>query len=380
MTVIDMRNEAPGTDLRETAERLAAEFSERAARHDAEGSFVRENFERLANEGALGLMVPAELGGGGHSHAAVADFLRILAHGCPSTALSLSMHQHLVAATRWRWSHGKGGDPLLSRVARERVSLLSTGASDWLDSNGELTPAEGGFRLTARKPFCSGAPFAGILVTSARLTEPDGSTTVLHFGVPASSEGVSILDDWDTLGMRGTGSNTIAFDDVFVPEAAISLRRPAGIFHPFWGVVLTVAMPLIMAVYLGVAEAARNHAIDKLRRRNGGELEWLLAGELESSLTTCRLAVEEMIRLANDGDFEPTNEAVSTTLICKTTAAETAIATVRKAVEVVGGIAFYRRDLLERLQRDVQAAQFHPLQDKPQKRFTGRVALGLDPV
>lgn len=56
--------------------------------------------------------------------------------------------------------------------------------------------------------------------------------------------------------MRATGSQSIILDDVFVPDGAIALRRPRGRFHQAWNVILTVAMPLIMSVYAGVAEAA----------------------------------------------------------------------------------------------------------------------------
>jgi alkylation response protein AidB-like acyl-CoA dehydrogenase len=53
---------------------------------------------------------------------------------------------------------------------------------------------------------------------------------------------------------------------------------------------------------------------------------------------------------------------------------------VAKAVEIAGGAAYFRRHPLERLWRDVQAAQFHPLPEKKQLLFTGRVAMGLSPI
>ncbi|HEU4806290.1 MAG TPA: hypothetical protein VFS91_10905, partial [Nitrobacter sp.] len=64
----------------------------------------------------------------------------------------------------------------------------------------------------------------------------------------------------------------------------------------------------------------------------------------------------------------------------KTIAAEAALATVEKALEAAGGAGFYRSAGLERLLRDAHGAQFHPLPAKRQQRFTGRIALGLDPI
>jgi alkylation response protein AidB-like acyl-CoA dehydrogenase len=92
------------------------------------------------------------------------------------------------------------------------------------------------------------------------------------------------------------------------------------------------------------------------------------------------MALREMFEITNDYDVEPTVQHASRMLVRKTISANAAIATVTKAVELVGGGAFFRRQGLERLLRDVQGAQFHPLPEKKQLDFTGRVTLGLSPV
>jgi len=77
--------------------------------------------------------VPVELGGGGASLPELGAMLRTLAHGCPSTALALSMHTHQVAANVWRWRHQQAPmEPLLRRIAAEQLVLVSSGGSDWL--------------------------------------------------------------------------------------------------------------------------------------------------------------------------------------------------------------------------------------------------------
>ena len=72
--------------------------------------------------------VPAELGGGGATHRELCAMLRELARHCGSTALALSMHTHLLAATVWRWRQGQPVEPLLERIAAEQLVLVSTGA------------------------------------------------------------------------------------------------------------------------------------------------------------------------------------------------------------------------------------------------------------
>src|SRR5437764_9512418 len=151
-----------GTDWVALAQQLGTEFAPRAAAHDSDDSFVAENFDILKQHSIFAAGVPQELGGGGASHAELGAFLRELAHHCGSTALALSMHTHLVAATVWRWRQGQPVEPLLKRIAAEETVLISSGGSDWLDSSGKAEKVDGGFRVTARKVFSSGCPMGDL--------------------------------------------------------------------------------------------------------------------------------------------------------------------------------------------------------------------------
>jgi acyl-CoA dehydrogenase len=187
---------------------------------------------------------------------------------------------------------------------------------------------------------------------------------------------VKILDTWHTLGMRGTGSHDITLDDVFVPEAAVAGRRPQGKWHHLFHVIVMVALPLIYAVYVGVAEAARDLAVRQAMKKRGDANIPYLVGEMENELTTADMALEAMIATA--ATAQPGPETTKRVTIARTLCGRAAIGTVDKAMEVTGGGAFYRSIGLERLFRDVQGARYHPLQDKAQLRYAGRLALGLD--
>jgi alkylation response protein AidB-like acyl-CoA dehydrogenase len=371
------------TDWVALAREIGPGFAARAADVDETDTFVAENYAELNARRFFSAGVPAQLGGGGASHRELCAMLRELAHHCGSTALALSMHTHLLGATVWRWRQDQPVEPLLRRIAEEQIVLVSTGASDWLESSGTADRVEGGYRVTGRKIFGSGSPAGTLLVTSAVYDDPADGPTVLHFPVPIAAEGVTVLNNWRTLGMRATGSNDVLLENVFVPEGVVSLRRPRGQWHTFFNVVVTVALPLILSVYVGVAEAASDLAGDIARKksRNGLDpnLPYLL-GEMNNALVTAQLAVQGMVDLCDDYTFAPTVETANAVLIRKTVAANACIQTVEKAFEVVGGGAFFRSVGLERLLRDVHGAQFHPLQEKRQHLFTGRVALGLDPV
>jgi alkylation response protein AidB-like acyl-CoA dehydrogenase len=90
---------------------------------------------------------------------------------------------------------------------------------------------------------------------------------VLHFGVPMRAPGVTILDTWHTMAMRASGSNDLMLDGVLVPESAISARRPKGAWTQIWNVVVATAGPLVSSAYLGVAEAARELALQKVAHK-----------------------------------------------------------------------------------------------------------------
>jgi alkylation response protein AidB-like acyl-CoA dehydrogenase len=367
-------------DLRALARTIGPSFLDGANERDAADVFVAEHYEILKKHKVFSALVPTDLGGGGATYSAMCGFLRELAGYCPSTALALSMHQHLVAAAVYHHRHGRPGQKLLEQVAGSDVVLVATGANDWMESNGHAMRVDGGFLVSARKPFASGSPAGGLLLTSVPFEDLREGWQVLHFPVPFSASGVSLADDWHPLGMRATGSRSVVLDKVFVPDDAVAVRRPRGEFHPMWNVILTMAAPLIMSVYTGVAEAAAAIGTGLARNRRDDPTVPFLLGELANHLTTAQLATDDMVRIADDYGVDTNVDVTSMILIRKTIAAEQVLMVAEKALEAAGGAGFYRKARLERLLRDAHAAQFHPLSAKRQHRFTGRITLGLDPT
>jgi acyl-CoA dehydrogenase len=367
----------PKIDWLARADQIAGEIASQAALHDAEESFVFDAYERLKAEGFFSALVPTELGGGGAEFSEICQVIRKLGAACGSTALAFSMHTHLVAVAAWRWRVQKAPtEGLLKRVAAENLVLVSSGGSDWLKSAGMASKTEGGFKITARKIFSSGCLAGDLLVTSAVYDDPEAGPTVLHFAVPMKAPGVTILDTWHVMGMRGTGSHDVELKEVFVPDAAISGRRPQGKWHPLFHIISMIAFAAIYSAYVGVAEGARARALEIARKKpDDGYLPYLV-GEMENAFHTAELALDDMIRLAETGTPGP--EATGRAMTNRTLAGQAAIATVERAMEAAGGASFYRSGGLERAFRDVQGARFHPLQEMPQLRFAGRLALGLD--
>jgi alkylation response protein AidB-like acyl-CoA dehydrogenase len=369
---------AETTSWLETAREMGRDFAARAAAHDADDAFVAENYAALKAKGFFSLGVPSELGGGGASHAELCAVIRELGRHCSSTALAASMHTHLVATLAYIWRSGnKAPEPMLRRVASEGLVLVSTGGSDWLPGSGKLEKVEGGYRITGRKIFGSGVPAGDVLLTTGVYDDPKDGPTVIHFPVSLKAEGVKVLDTWRVLGMRATGSQDIQLDSVFVPDAAMGgVRRPAGRWHPFMHTVCLVALPVFYSAYLGVVDAARQAAIDMARRKKEDRHVSEILGEMENLVVTAQIAHASMVEMVTTA--KPGPETTAATVCRRTIFVNAALRAVEKAMEAAGGAAFYRSAPLERLFRDIQGARYHPLQEKPQTRYTGRVLLGLD--
>jgi len=287
------------------------------------------------------------------------------------------MHTHQVAVPAWRWYNQEAARdlvaPLLRRVADEKIVLLSSGGSDWLGGSGVAEKVEGGYRITARKVFSSGAPAGDLMMTGA-ITEEDGERTVLHFGVPMSAPEVTVLDTWRTLGMRGTGSHDVKIDGLFIPDDKIPMRRKAGEWHPAFHMIATIAFPLIYSVYLGVAQSARDIAIDIAKKRPESHRTQSIAGRMDTALTGAHLARDCMIGVTERN--VPSAQTINDSMIGRRLVEEQAIKVVELAMELAGGVGFYRKTELERRFRDIQAARYHPLQKEVQSEYAGAMALG----
>lgn len=343
--------------------------------HDKDDTFVADNYQILKKNGFLTAMIPKALGGAGVSFAYMCTILVKIAHYCPSTALALSMHQHLLAANIWKYEHEGSGREFLKEVVDKNLVLVSTGARDWLDSNGAMTRTNNGYLVSARKQFASQSAIGDLLVTSIPFNDEEG-WQVLHFTVSMKSDGIRLLDDWHTLGMRGTGSQTVILDNVFIPEDSIVMKRAKGEFPLFWNVVLTVALPLTMAPYIGIAEKAMKITLEKSKSKQSRPLETtFLLGEIYNSLTLAKVLHKDMIEIVNNLDFKAEEKIGVEILARKTLVANACKETVSKAMEAVGGQSFYRKFELERLFRDMQAVGFHTLPEKKQQHFTGEFLL-----
>lgn len=383
--------DGPVTQEREArviAKTIARDFARTAATHDAAGSFPFANIEALGRTGLAGLVTARRHGGGEAGLAEAVAVVAAIAEGEPSTALVLAQQYHFHAQLR---QSGRWPVALRDRVAR---SAVADGA---FANNLRVEPAlgtpmrgglpatiarrvPGGWSISGHKIFSTGVPILAWNTVWAKTDET--APRVGAFLVPRGTPGFSIVETWDHLGMRASGSHDVVLRDVVVPEDhAVDIRLPAEWGSPDPAV---AAWPVLLfaAVYDGVARAARNWLIDFLKNRTPANL-----GAPLSSLPRMQEAVGEIdaLLLANTMLFGLADKVdqgrpppVHESYLAKHLINANAIAAVEKAVSLTGNPGLSRANPLERHLRDVLCARIHSPQSDTVLAGAGRWALGAE--
>jgi alkylation response protein AidB-like acyl-CoA dehydrogenase len=385
------RNELPMDaipSILDKANLLAAGFAARASQHDRDASFPFENFNELSEAGLLALTVPAALGGSGASARDAARIIGIFGKADPSTALVLSMHyiQHLVMARSTRWP-GR----LSRKLARETVegvaliNALRVEPDLGSPSRGGLPATiarrtETGWRLSGRKIYSTGAPVLKWYAVWAKTDEPN--VRVGLFLVPAGLPGTRIVETWDHLGLRASGSHDIVFDDVVFPlDHEIDVREPEAWRVPDF-TQATVHAIFVAAIYDGIARAARDWLVEFLKNRVPSNLGASLAtlprvqevvGGIEARLAVNARLIESFAGDYDDGVLLSASESN----IVKLTVTNNAVAVVEEALSLTSNHGLTRANPLERHYRDVLCGRVHTPQDDATRVNAGRLALGV---
>ncbi len=373
----------------QAARALSVEFAARAPGHDRDASFPFENFSQLHEAGLLSLAAPRELGGQGASLTQLADVIGAIGQGDPATALVLIMQyiQHRGMAPGGRiWPRHLAEQ--LVRESVEGVSLINA-----LRVEPELgSPARGGlpgtvarwtpdgWRVSGHKLYCTGVPVLRWYAVWVRTDEAEPRVgTVL---VPAGLPGTRVVETWDHLGLRASGSHDVIFDEVLVElDNAIDLRPPKEWAAGDPG--LQADMTAMMGVlYTGVARAARDWVVDFLRQRKPASLGAPLASlpraqEIVGRIEALLLTNERLVAsLARDVDAGVPVPAADSGLI-KSVVTNNAVQAVEAALSLSSNHGISRRNPLERHLRDVLCGRIHTPQDDSVHVAAGRRVLGV---
>ncbi|MGE7687935.1 acyl-CoA dehydrogenase family protein [Lysinibacillus sp. NPDC097214] len=353
---------------------LAQQIDKTASKYDESGEFPFEHFKILEDAGYFKLTVPKKYGGEEISLYEMLLVQEQLARGDASTALSVGWHLLTFLNVREAKSWPEHIFAELSRKAVEEGSLLNIINSERGKGNisrGSLPgtiakKVPGGYIITGDKAFASLAPILKQFTIIAYIEEEHLTAEFLI----TKNDQVEVINTWDAMGMRATGSHDIIFHNTFVPEEALLYTHRPNELNRFLadGRVYSLEIP---AVYLGVAGAARDYAIDFAKNTYSYSLENTIAhashvqqkiGEIEILYQTARRTLYSIAAQVeqNPAIKDQLSEDVS---IAKYVISNNAIDIVTKAMQVVGGRSLSKTSKLQRLFRDVQCSRFNPPAD-----------------
>jgi len=392
-----------GAHFARTAAELIPQLRERAQQADRSATVCAENFQDLMRTRIAAAFVPTQFGGFGLD--SVHDWLlgiATLARGDGSTAIAINMHlgvsRGLAQAQQAAGGSDEGLIASLKAIARGEMLICATATergTDNLHPMTEATSTDDGWRIDGSKMFVTMSPIATHLAMNLRMRDDQGdhlATTMLPIGLP----GIVPQEDWDALGMRASGSQSIKFENVRVARSTVRKIGPWGCWSTNVLITRTLGNLPLVAAFLGIAEHAYEIAIDAMRsqQRLGEPVSAQpgvhhIVGEMEIELAQCRSILQQAGSRVDtyfaelDGQppsLEGAHELMKDYQSAKWVVNRGAIEIVSKAMDLVGGGGFMTNHPLSRLYRDVRAGPFmQPYSPSEARAYVGKVALGLLP-
>ena len=352
-----------GARVAEAAQALVPGLREHAIEADRQGSVSKENFQALSSSGVAAAFVPVNLGGFGLQ--SIHDWLlaiATLARGDGSTAIAINMHlgvsRGLSAAYNAASAHGEASEAIqvpLKAIAQGNMLICATATERGTDNLHPLTEAtrtDDGWRIDGTKMFVTMSPVATHLAMNLRMQDDNGdhlATTMM----PMDTPGIIPQGDWDALGMRGSGSQSIVFDNVCVPKSAVRTIGTWGQWSTNVLVNRTLGNLPLVAAFLGIAEHAYEIAMESLdkQKRLGEPVKQSpgvqhAVGEMEIELAKCRSILQQagmgadelFARLQGKSpSLEEAHELMKDYQCAKWVVNQGAIEIVSRAMDLVGG-------------------------------------------
>ncbi|MEJ3405105.1 acyl-CoA dehydrogenase family protein [Rathayibacter sp. YIM 133350] len=357
------------------SDELLERIRSRAAGYDRDNAFFQEDFDELVAVGYLRALVPQEFGGLGLTlERAAAEQVRLGA-AAPATALAVNMHLVWTGVAKVLHERGDASlDWLLEEAgAGEVFGFGISEAGNDLVLFGSRTDAQpqpdGGYTFTGTKIFTSLSP-AWTRLGTMGLDSTSADAPKIVYGFVERSEQVTQRDDWDTLGMRASQSQSTVLDGAFSPANRIIRRlSPGPNPDPLIFAIFANFEILLAAVYTGVGQRALELAVEAAGRRtslkNDGK-SYAQDPDIRWRVADAAIAQDgippQLFGLARDVDEQAAHGSqwFPKLVGLKIRATENARYVVDQAIRVSGGGSYFAGNELGRLYRDVLAGIFHP--------------------
>ena len=370
--------------IRETTRRFAADrIAPLAARIDAEDSFPRELWPEMGALGLHGITVEEEYGGLGLGYLEHVIACEEVSRASASIGLSYGAHSNLCVNQIRRWGNAEQKAKYLPQlVSGEHVGSLAmseAGAgSDVVSMKLRADKVDGGYRLNGTKFWITNAQYADTLVVYAKTVPEGGSKGITAFLIEKDCAGFSIGQKIDKLGMRGSPTAELVFDDCFVPDEQVMGPLNGGVKVLMSG--LDYERVVLSGIQLGIMQACLDVVVPYVRERKQfgraiGEFQ-LMQGKIADmyvALNSARAYTYAVARACDAGQTTRFDAAGAILL-----ASDNAVKVAGEAIQALGGAGYTKDWPVERYWRDAKLLDIGAGTNEVRRMLIGRELIGHD--
>jgi isovaleryl-CoA dehydrogenase len=370
--------------IRDTTRRFAADrIAPLAARIDAEDSFPRELWPEMGALGLHGITVEEEYGGLGLGYLEHVVACEEVGRASASIGLSYGAHSNLCVNQIRRWGNAEQKAKYLPKlVSGEHVGSLAmseAGAgSDVVSMKLRADKVEGGYRLNGTKFWITNAPYADTLVVYARTDPAAGSKGITVFLIEKDFAGFSIGQKIDKMGMRGSPTAELVFDDCFVPDENVMGAVNGGVGVLMSG--LDYERVVLSGIQLGIMQACLDVVVPYVRERKQfgkpiGNFQLMQAkvADMYVALNSAR-AYSYAVAKSCDAGQTTRFDAAGAILL----ASENAVKVANEAIQALGGAGYTKDWPVERYLRDAKLLDIGAGTNEVRRMLIGRELIGHD--
>jgi isovaleryl-CoA dehydrogenase len=371
-------------DLREAARRFARkEIAPVTERMDREDHFPRDVFARLGEQGFLGLTLPEKYGGLGLSYVAQALVLEEIARVSPALALSVGAHSNLFADNVARNADDDQRAAFLPPAAAgEAVGALALtepdAGSDAVSIRMRAERDGGHYRLNGTKQFITNGPVADMMLVYAKTAPEKGSRGISAFLVRRDTPGFSVTKSLDKMGMRGSPTGELAFQDVEVPRDQLVGKENDGVRIMMSG--LNVERAVLTAIPVGIIAECLDRSVAYARQREQfgqkiGRFQLIQAklAEMYSDLEASRWLMYAALETVRTD-----HRILRASAAALTFASEASTRVALDSIQIHGGYGYMRDLPLERLARDAKLLEIGAGTSEIRRLIVARELLGRE--
>lgn len=363
------------------------ELAPRAKEIDETGRWPEESIRTLQKAGLGGLVISPKHGGHGHGLLGVAKVCEILGQECASTAMCFGMHlvgSAVLSAKATAEQQKKFLVPIAQGKHLTTLSLSEpgTGANLYIPEAKLIPNENGGYVLNGTKSFVTNGGYADSYVVSAVI--PDPGTPVGQFScvvVPGESKGLEWKQSWEGIGMRGNASRSVKMNKLHIPQKNLLGEQGDQLWYVF-EVIAPYFITAMAGVYLGIASAAINEAINHLKERSYTHSGTSLSHQpvVQHKLGTLWARVEGARQLvysaAAKGDAGSSETSLSL-FSAKAEISDCVVSVVNEVMTLMGGRAYAKNAKVARLLRDARASHVMAPTTDQLRTWTGRALLDV---